>query len=102
MADTAGSNPPYALNLMLSEEIGLVPATVTPENEWTIEPDIALKPKAKRAIEQGIALTVAASFWADREPYIAVWDMRWAIQALRAYPGSEALTEYPHVEGRVY
>ena len=87
----------YKVRLHL-EGIGTWEATVDGRNRWRLPDGAGMNEEATRYMEEAIGGMVAGSLMTDPPGYMPVHDMRYAIQAVRAFPGTELLTPLPPIE----
>ena len=73
-------------------------ASVDERNRWTLPAD-AFETEEDRALAaEAVAGKVAGSLLVNPPGYLPMFAMRYAIQALTAYPGSEPLFEVPNTD----
>ena len=87
----------YRLRLHLSDG-DVWDVSVDNANRWELPTDPFETEDDRTTAAEAIASIVAGSLLANPPWYMPVWDMRYAIQALTAFPGSEPLFELPHTD----
>ena len=83
------------------EGIGTWDASVDNANHWQLPDDAAPEDVVRTGMADAISTIVDSSLQADPPAYLPVFDMRYAIQALTAFPGSEPLFEIPVINVEV-
>ncbi len=88
----------YRLRLHV-KGLGELDASVDGANRWRLPEDIDPDPAIRQALTEAVADVVESSLMVGLSgDYMPVYDMRYAIQALTAFPGSEPLFTVPFEE----